>query len=78
MCVNFETCSRDYNILELVDILTSFSLATQLKRNVIVDNKKKTPNQLRSFKENLKNTYNYRLVPIPSLRTKMLLMVVKD
>ena len=78
MCVNFETCSRDYNILELVDILTSFSFATQLKRNVIVDNKKKTPNQLRSFKENLKNTYNYRLVPILSLRTKMLLMVVKD
>ena len=78
MSVIFETCNRAYKILEHVDVLTSFSFATQLKRNVIIDNKKKTSNHLIIFKENLKITYNYRLLPRPSLRTKMLLMIVKD
>ena len=76
--VIFETCNRSYKILELVDVLISFSFATQLKPNVIIDNKKKTLNHLIIFKENLKNTYKYILVPRPSLRTKMLLMTVKD
>ena len=33
-------------LLQLVDILTSFSFATQLIPNVIIDNKRKTPNHL--------------------------------
>ena len=76
--MTLETSNRGCNILELVDILTSFCFATQLKRNVIIDDKKKTPNHLRNFKENHKITDNYSLVFRPSLRTEMLLMIVKN
>ena len=76
--MTLETSNRGCNILELVDILTSFSFATQLKRNVIIDDKKKTPNHLRIFKENHKITDNYSLVFRSSLRTEMLLMIVKN
>ena len=51
----------------------------------MIDNKKKIhdlpnelTNQLRVFKENLQNTYNYSLVLRPPFRTKVLLMIEKD
>ena len=76
--MTLETSNRGSNILELVDILTSFSFATQLKRNVIIDDTKKTPNHLRIFKENHKITGNYSLAFRPSLRTEMLPIMVKN